>query len=272
MLKFLKRNKREISKRKLTKRSFAEAGHKIIVFLFSLSMTIGCAGVQPKINTQPHIRAELPQSSDSPTDEQNPDPSLSSAIPIPQNIKSFLPLIKKYSKIYGFDWRLILAVIKQESSFNHDAISPKGAYGFLQIMPETGEELVLNVSHIYDFRTPEQNIIAGIHYLSTQFNRFYSKGMDSTECLKLALAAYNAGPGRVLDAQHLAIYLSEDPNRWETIKTLLPLLSKKYYTFHKYVWESGRPRSGYFGSYYETINYVEKVWRNYEIYKQLIKQ
>ncbi|MFN3134156.1 MAG: transglycosylase SLT domain-containing protein [Candidatus Kryptonium sp.] len=207
------------------------------------------------------------------SEEQSEDPSLSPSksatlIPIPETIKEYLPLIKKYSKVYGFDWRLIIATIQQESSFRHDAVSPKGAYGFLQIMPETGEELVINVSHIYDFRTPEQNIVAGIHYLWIQFNRFYSKGMDSTEGLKLALAAYNAGPGRVLDAQQIAIYLGEDPNKWETIKTILPLLSSKYYTLHKYIWPTGRPRSGYFNNYQETINYVDKIVENYNKYKK----
>lgn len=272
---FLNQNKRKKQLQKNVRKSISQAGHKTIVFLFSLSMAISCAGINPKANIPPSFHASVstvnPQPDNSQSDEQISDPSLSHKPAIPENLKTFLPLIKKYSKIYGFDWRLILAVIQQESNFKHDAVSPRGAYGLLQIMPETGEELVLNVSHIYDYRTPEQNIIAGIHYLSTQFNRFYSKGIDSTECLKLALAAYNAGPGRVLDAQQLALYLSEDPNKWETIKTLLPFLSREYHTLHKYVWESGRPRSGYFRNYRETVNYVEKILKNYERYKVAFK-
>ncbi len=277
MLKFFKnksasKNKpRRKNYSRVVKKSF-EAGHRLIVFLFSLSMALSCSGVHlkssspnPRAQTQAVETSEISPSSD----ESNLDPSLRAKIP--ENIKEYLPLIKKYSKVYGFDWRLIIAVIQQESSFKHDAVSPKGAYGFLQIMPETGEELVLTVSHIYDFRTPEQNIIAGIHYLWTQFNRFYTKGMDSVECLKLALAAYNAGPGRVLDAQQLALYLGEDPNKWESVKMTLPLLSAEYYTLHKYVWETGRPRSGYFRNYRETLTYVEKIMQNYEKYRKIFK-
>ncbi|WP_159421068.1 transglycosylase SLT domain-containing protein [Candidatus Chrysopegis kryptomonas] len=235
-------------------------------------MALSCSGIHSK-NSSPNLGGQAlvveTSESNSSSEESNLDPSLRAEIP--ESIREYLPLIKKYSKIYGFDWRLIIAVIQQESSFRHDAVSPKGAYGLLQIMPETGEELVLTVSHIYDFRTPEQNIIAGIHYLWTQFNRFYTKGMDSVECLKLALAAYNAGPGRVLDAQQLALYLGEDPNKWESIKMTLPLLSAEYYTLHKYIWDSGRPRSGYFRNYRETLNYVEKIMQNYERYKKSIK-
>ncbi len=269
----LNRNKRKNQASKISKRALNQAGHRIMVLLFSLSIAMNLPGIQPKSNT-PHsfISVEADPNATTSTDEGNSDPSLSPPISLLENIRPLLPVIKKYSRIYGFDWRLILAVIEQESSFRHDAISPRGAYGLLQIMPETGEELVLNVSHIYDYRTPEQNIIAGIHYLWTQFNRFYSKGLDSLECLKLALAAYNAGPGRVLDAQRLALYFSEDPNKWENIKTFLPLLSREYYTLHAYVWDTGRPRSGYFKDYRETVNYVEKVMRNYEKYKKYFAQ
>lgn len=267
------RNKRKNRSPKISKRALNQAGHRIMVLLFSLSIAINLPGIQPKPNTHhSFISIEADQNSTTSTDEGNSDPSLSPKINIPENIRPLLPVIKKYSRIYGFDWRLILAVIEQESSFRHDAISPRGAYGLLQIMPETGEELVLNVSHIYDYRTPEQNIIAGIHYLWMQFNRFYSKGLDSLECLKLALAAYNAGPGRVLDAQKLALYFSEDPNKWENVKTFLPLLSREYYTLHTYVWDTGRPRSGYFRNYHETVNYVDRIMEKYERYKKYLSR
>ncbi|CUU06145.1 Transglycosylase SLT domain-containing protein [Candidatus Kryptobacter tengchongensis] len=271
-----KKYKRAGKTRKVSKKALAEAGHKVIAFLFSITLAINCSGIHPQIKSLSNNSSNLgyiQSSDDSPSEDQNADPSLSlhNTNIIPENLKEYLPVIKKYSKIYGFDWRLIIAVIQQESNFKHDAVSPRGAYGLLQIMPETGEELVLNVSHIYDFRTPEQNIIAGIHYLWTQFNRFFSQGMDSTECLKLALAAYNAGPGRVLDAQQLAIYFGEDPNKWEAIKTIFPLLSSKYYTLHKYVWANGRPKSGYFHNYQETVNYVDKIMRNYARYKKLLR-
>ncbi len=247
-----------------------DAGHKIIVLLFSMAMILSCAGNTNVSDKGVNVIVTSEKASEGPSGDQSLETSLWGMENINQ-IREYLPLIKRYSKIYGFDWRLILAVIQQESNFNHEAVSPKGAYGLLQLMPETGEEIVSTVSHIYDYKTPEQNIVAGMHYLWTQFNRFYSRGMDSLECLKLALASYNAGPGRILDAQYLALYLGRNPNEWESVQLALSLLSPEYYTLHRYVWETGRPRSGYFKNYKETINYVEKILNYYEKYKRLLK-
>ena len=76
-----------------------------------------------------------------------------------------------------------VALLDQESTGKEDALSPKGAYGYMQIMPPTGEELGID---IFD---PKQNITGGLRYFRQQLSKFGS--------LPLALAAYNAGPGAV---------------------------------------------------------------------------
>jgi soluble lytic murein transglycosylase-like protein len=95
------------------------------------------------------------------------------------------PLIAAAATAQQLKPALLRAVIRQESAFRPCAVSAKGAMGLMQLMPETVEQF--QVADAFD---PAENVHAGAKYLKQLMERF--KGD-----LKLALAAYNAGPARV---------------------------------------------------------------------------
>ncbi|MBI1806131.1 MAG: transglycosylase SLT domain-containing protein [Ignavibacteria bacterium] len=176
--------------------------------------------------------------------------------------------VKQFSAEYGVDFRLILAIIKQESQFNSDARSDRGAIGFMQLMPVTNAE-ISEVLELDGTQPHRENLKAGIYYFAQLLELF--KDCEPEDRICFALAAYNAGPMRVYDAQELAAYMGENPHHWSTIQNVLPLLSKRYYSLHKSVWNNGKPRSGYFGSSRQTETYVENTLRIFNIYKNLIR-
>ena len=95
------------------------------------------------------------------------------------------PLLEEESRQRGLDPYLVESVARQESGFNPLAVSPAGAQGLMQLMPDTAE--LVGVQDAFD---PRQNLAGGTTYLAWQLQDF---GGD----LKMALAAYNAGPGAV---------------------------------------------------------------------------
>jgi soluble lytic murein transglycosylase-like protein len=119
-------------------------------------------------------------------------------------------LISAASQLYGVPEDLIKAVIETESSFNSSTVSSAGAKGLMQLMDGTARGL--GVTDSFD---PAQNIDGGTRYLSNQLRRF-----DGNE--KTALAAYNAGPGRI---QRLNI--TNDQQLMDKLH-LLPLETQNY--------------------------------------------
>jgi soluble lytic murein transglycosylase-like protein len=99
-----------------------------------------------------------------------------------------MEMIHKAAAKHGVSCAFVKSIVAAESNFNYAALSPKGAIGFMQLMPDTAQEFGAT-----DPNVPEQNIDAGTRYLRWLMDR-YQKRKNS---LKHVIAAYNAGPANV---------------------------------------------------------------------------
>ena len=100
---------------------------------------------------------------------------------VPDNLDA---MINGQASTQGVDPALVKAVIKTESNFNSQALSPVGAQGLMQLMPGTARGLGVS-----DSLNPEQNVAGGTKYLKNLLDKYHD--------MPKALAAYNAGPGAV---------------------------------------------------------------------------
>ena len=172
-------------------------------------------------------------------------------------IYKYRHVIQQHASTHQLDWKLIIALIVQESGFNEYAVSPAGARGLMQLMPETAKEL--GVTDPYDV---EESIAGATRYLRNLYDLYPDSSHPNR--VRIALASYNGGRGHIKDAQRITLHRKGQPNQWESLGSHLSLLTKKDRELHAEVWESGRPPHGYFNGYGETRNYVERVMRYYD--------
>ncbi len=165
-------------------------------------------------------------------------------------------IVKRYAAEYGFDWRLIVSVMYQESRFDPLAQSFAGAEGLMQILPNTAWELGFE-----DILDPENGIHAGVKYLDWVRDRF-EPNLSVPDRMWFTLAAYNAGAGHVRDARRLAAKLELNPNRWfGNVERAMLLLSRPQY--------AQEARHGYCRAH-EPVKYVRDVRSRYNAYVESI--
>jgi membrane-bound lytic murein transglycosylase MltF len=135
-------------------------------------------------------------------------------------------IIKVESQKLGWDWRLLASLIYTESRFKPNARSWAGAYGLMQIMPNTFRQL-----HSDSSATPAQNIALGVRYIRWIDNQLSNRIPDKTERTKFVLAAYNVGLSHVEDAMNLTEKYGKKVYKWENhVAFYLKLKSNpKYY-------------------------------------------
>lgn len=128
----------------------------------------------------------------------------------PAGYSKYYKMVSEEATSQNVNAALIAAIIHKESGWNQDAVSPAGAIGLMQLMPETAAKLGVNP---YDAR---DNIKGGTKYIKSLLDRF--------KTLDLALAAYNAGPGAVEQYNGIPPY----PETQNYVKNVL-----SYYEIYK---------------------------------------
>jgi lytic transglycosylase catalytic len=144
--------------------------------------------------------------------------------------------VKKYANEYNVDEYLIYAIIKAESNFEPNAESHRGAKGLMQLMYSTAEDISKRIDielNEDNILDPDININLGTKYISMLIQKYNN--------INLALAAYNAGSGNV-DGWIEKGTLKSDGSDIENVP------------------------------FTETNNYVRKILRDYEIYKNVYEE
>ena len=176
------------------------------------------------------------------------------------SISVYDDLIKKQAERYGLDWRLVAAVIHQESRFKPNLVGKGGSHGLMQLMPKTAERLKIN-----DPYSIEGQITAGCKLLRFLSDHYSEKGItNTTDLYKFTLAAYNAGHGRIDDVMLLTEAVGLNPLSWNNVEKILPKMSDR-----KYIRDAGLNIKPYNGKY--TKNYVSRVWIVYRHYCNMVE-
>lgn len=117
----------------------------------------------------------------------------------------------------GWDWRILKAMIRKESTFKPEIRSAGGAVGLCQLLPRTAKDMGLSPGSFFN---PQKNIHAGARYLRQLWDywRGVSQGPPDWQRTRFAIASYNAGLGRVRNAQRSC----GGSNRWDRVQEHIP--------------------------------------------------
>lgn len=134
--------------------------------------------------------------------------------------KEYDKLFQQYAFFY-FDglvsWPWLKAQGIAESKLRSDAVSPVGARGIMQVMPDTAKEISKALQVVPNLTDPMTSIMFGAYYLRRMWDIF--KAEQGLERLRFAFGAYNAGAGNIIKAQKLE---RRDKDKWGTISAMLP--------------------------------------------------
>lgn len=160
-----------------------------------------------------------------------------------RRLQAIRSLFERYAGQYDLPWMLVAAQAYQESQFDQSRRSHVGAVGVMQIKPETAADRNVGITGVDQV---EPNIHAGIKYLRFVMDRYFADStVDRLNRGLFALAAYNAGPGRVRQLRAKAKAAGLDPDIWFGNVEVIAAR------------EIGR----------ETVDYVSNIYKYFTVYR-----
>ncbi len=179
---------------------------------------------------------------------------------LPSSTGPYDDIIKTAAAELHWDWRLLSALIYQESRFMIGLSSSRGAIGLMQIKQYTADKY--GIKDIYD---PRQNLKAGTMFLKELQDKFRNMGCDSLNSVLFAIASYNCGDVRICDAMKIAEQKGLDCCQWNDVRTILPLMRNAHFckSFRNVRTTSFRGQ--------RAVDYVDDVLELFEEYKNRFK-
>lgn len=176
------------------------------------------------------------------------------------HIQSRLPLYRPHfeqtARLHGLDWRMLAAIGYQESHWQASAESYTGVRGLMMLTQDTANHLGVNRED------PTASIRGGAKYYREMLD-LVPVTVPEPDRQFMALAAYNLGPGHLIDVRALVASQGKDPDRWLDVRDALPLLSQPHWFKRlKYGYARGR----------EALEYVNRIRGYYDVLRWLSEE
>ncbi|MCD7969953.1 MAG: transglycosylase SLT domain-containing protein [Alistipes sp.] len=175
-----------------------------------------------------------------------------------RGISQYDLIMREVCEREGYDWRLLSAIAYNESRFNADIVSHRGAQGLMQIMPQTARQFNVLPEEVME---PEVNIMLAAKLLGKIESMLrFGKGITYRDKLSIILACYNCGVGHVFDARRLAVKYGGNPDSWDDVAWYLQRKSEPEYLADEAV------KCGRFTGSGQTLAFVSNVITRYDTY------
>ncbi len=158
----------------------------------------------------------------------------------------------------GYDWRLLSAIAYNESRFNADVVSSRGARGLMQIMPQTARQFDVDPD---EAMVPEVNIMLAAKLLRKIEGMLrFGSNITYNDRMGIVLACYNCGVGHVFDARRLAAKYGGNPDSWNDVAYFLQRKGDPEFLADDAV------KCGRFNGSGQTLAFVSDVLTRYDTY------